>query len=116
MTFSHLLTPSHTFSGLISLACVLLVVYVFIQKEVFEPFVGLTTIIVALIIAAALLLFSLASISALLMKRTCMLNVCAYLMYLLCLLQVLGTLLIVYWVYSLGGIPTDALTAGVKPP
>jgi len=98
-----------TFKGLIAAAGALGAAWLLYKKEEFEAFVGETTILVVLISASSMLTFIIIAIFAVCKRKTCVLMTCFWLLLLLAIILVLATLLVIYWIYSLGGVPNDAV-------
>lgn len=85
--------------------------YIFIEFATFKAFVGGQSMLVAVIVSGTHALFAIAMIVALCVHSPCLLNSGFWFLFLLVLVEVLCTLLIVYWIYSLGSVPADALNA-----
>ena len=81
------------------------------KREVYDAYVGEATIIGGGIAASAVLLFTVVMTLALATDASRVLRCGYWLVLVLTTLEVVSSLIVCYWIYSLGAIPSDALTA-----
>jgi len=81
----------------------------FIERDTYQAFVGITTVIATGVLAICLLLFALAMAYGLVRPSPCTLQIGFGILLLLTICEILLSLLCMYWVYSLGLVPGDAL-------
>jgi hypothetical protein len=85
--------------------------YLYVNKPQFEAFVSMNSILAGAAICGLLLIFSFAMVLAVYYRLKTTLKVGYWLIVLVIVAEVACTFLIAYWIYSLGGVPTDALVA-----
>lgn len=95
--------------GALSAALCGATILIFVRRDVYADYVGWPTIITSGCVGLALLVFVITMGYALSVRQACMLQTGFWLMLVLCVVEVLLSLLVCYWVYSLGAIPGDAL-------
>jgi len=80
-----------------------------VERDTYRAFVGNQTIIVCVVFGCVLLCFASAMAYGLIRHKVCILRIGFWLLVLLTICEVLFALLCIYWVYSLGLVPSDAL-------
>lgn len=85
--------------------------YLYVERRAYAPFVNMTSIIVGAASSAVLMLFALLMICALYSRATKALRLGFYILVLFAMVEVAFVLLLAYWIYSLGAVPTDALVS-----
>jgi len=85
--------------------------YMFVEYATFNLYIGPATLVGIVCVGAAHVIFAVAIIVALCVHSPCGLYLGFYWMLILAVVEIVLTLLVVYWVYSIGDVPTDALGA-----
>ena len=96
---------------LISLGGLVGASFLFVEHATYAAFVGLPTVYALAALCAAVLLFTMIMLLALAWHADCTLRLGFWVLLILIVLEVLGILLVVYWIYSLGAVPSDALNS-----
>jgi len=97
--------------GLLAAGMVAGTALLYTRREMYQAFVGFNTIVVCGAIGVTLLVFCFVEGYALLVKHEFFLRLGFWALLLLCLIEVLVSFLVSYWVYSLGAIPSDTLNS-----
>ena len=85
--------------------------YLYVEHAQFVAFVNLPTLYTLAALSAVVCLFNMAMLVSLAWRAECLLYLGAWVLLLLILVEVVGIFIIAYWIYSLGGVPSDALVA-----
>jgi len=101
----------NAFLWLIAIAGIAGFVYLYVERDTFRAFVTTQTIIGGLAGCGAVFAFTLLMGYALLAEAPCLLTIGFWALVLLVIAEVLSTLLIIYWIHSLGYVQGDTLNA-----
>ena len=83
--------------------------FLYYKRDLFEAFIGMNTLIVCGAVGIALTLFCFLELYALRNEHALVLRLGFWLLFALCIVEIIGSFFACYWVYSLGAVPGDTL-------